>query len=220
MDGSTPRDYMIDVGANLGLSALPVALLPRRVVAFEPVADNVRALRESIARNGLDNVTLVECAVSCTVGQRCIYVPLGRADNSSLGEEAANANVSSPEVHGFVVPAETIDHWFEEHADEFGPGDAKLLKIDVQGYETEVFLGAREFLAACRPFAALVVEFEFDPTLTGMAGYSTLALLRVVHSCGLDIYHGQTRLDPDEYATFCRQGAICDLIARFPPVGA
>jgi FkbM family methyltransferase len=220
MRGSEAADYMIDVGANIGLSAFPVASIPRRVVAFEPVADNVKAMRESAARNCFGSVTLVECAISAEVGEARIYVPLGRADNSSLGEDAANANVSSPEVHGTMVPTETIDHWFGEHDDEFCPGDAWLMKIDVQGYETAVLQGAREFIAACRPFARLQIEFEFDPTLTRMAGYATVALLELIHAGGLEVYDDGTHLAPDSYAEFCGRGATRDLLARFRPPGA
>ncbi|NTV49860.1 MAG: FkbM family methyltransferase [Geobacteraceae bacterium] len=217
MKGSAADDYMIDVGANLGLSAFPVASIQRRVVAFEPVADNNEAMKKSIVRNRFDNVTLIECAVSSQVGETNIYVPQGRADNSSFGEDVANANVSSPEVYKFQVPTETIDHWSEVHGKEFSPGDAKLLKIDVQGYETAVFLGAKNFIAACRPFEKLIIEFEFDPKLTQMAGYSTVGLLKLIHSYGLEIYCNGTQIPSDYYADFCRQDINCDLIALFRP---
>lgn len=219
MKGSAPEDYMIDVGANLGLSAFPVASIPRRVVAFEPVADNVEAMKKTIARNRFDNVTLIECAVSSQIGETHIYVPLGRADNTSFGEDVATANVSSPEVHQFLVPTETIDHWFEEHGEEFRPGDARLLKVDVQGYETAVFSGAKNFFSACRPFEKLVIEFEYDPRLTKMAGYSIVALLELIHSYGLEIYYNGTQIPSDYYADFCRQDINCDLIALFRPAG-
>lgn len=219
MKGSEPRDYMIDVGANLGLSAFPVASIGRRVVTFEPVAENVDAMKKTISRNRFGNVTLVECAVSSQVGETYIYIPQGRADNASFGEDVANANVFSPEVLQFLVPTETIDHWFKEHSKEFTPGDAKLLKIDVQGYETEVIIGAKEFIAVCRPFEKLIIEFEFDPKLTQMAGYSTLSLLELIHSYGLEIFYNNTQISSDNYADFCRQDTNCDLLALFCPTG-
>ncbi len=219
MRSSAPEDYMIDVGANIGLSAFPVAAIQRRVVAFEPVAGNVEAMKKSILRNRFDKVTLVECAISSQVGHTNIYVPLGRADNTSFGKDVANANVSSPEVHQFKVLTETLDHWFEKNNKEFSPGNAKLLKIDVQGYETAVLLGAKHFIAACRPFEKLVIEFEFDPKLTKMAGYSIVALLDLIHSYGLEIYYNNAKVAPDDYADFCRQGINCDLIAMFHPEG-
>lgn len=215
MEGSAPEDYMIDVGANLGLSAFPVASMPRRVVAFEPVADNVQAMKKSIARNRFDNVTLIEAAVSSQVGETYIYVPQGRADNTSFGRDVANANVSSPEVSQFLVPTETVDHWFEKHGKEFKPDNARLLKIDVQGYETAVLAGAKDFIAACRPFEKLIIEFEFDPKLTNMAGYSTLGLLELFNSYGLEIYCNGTQIPSDYYADFCKQDINCDLIALF-----
>lgn len=217
--GSASDDYMIDVGANLGLASFPVALMQRRVVAFEPVAENVAAMKRSIIRNNFHNVTLVESAVSSQIGMTKIYVPLGRADNASFGEDVANANVSSPEVFALPVATETIDHWFEGHSREFRPGDARLLKIDVQGYETAVLQGAKVFISACRPFEKLIIEFEFDPKLTKMAGYSPLGLLELIKSYGLEIYYNGNRISSDCYADFCRQEINCDLIAVFCSAG-
>lgn len=217
MVASEANDYMIDVGANLGLATFPVALLQRRVVAFEPVADNVRAMKESIVRNQFDTVTLVECAIAAQVGETVIYVPLGRADNASQGEDVAIANVICTKVRHQRVLTETIDHWFTVHGKEFRPADAKLLKVDVQGYETSVFLGAENFISRCRPFAKLVIEFEFDPKLTTMAGYSIVGLLELIHSYGLEIYCNGTHIPSVSYTEFCSQSNGCDLIASFCP---
>ena len=55
MKGALPDAIMLDVGANTGLSGLPVAALGYRVVGFEPVPFNVRILLGSIAFNGFEN---------------------------------------------------------------------------------------------------------------------------------------------------------------------
>ncbi|MBT1072717.1 FkbM family methyltransferase [Pelotalea chapellei] len=220
MKRSGPNDYMIDVGANIGLSAFPVASLKRRVVAFEPVPGNLEAMKQTVARNGFETVTLIGSAVSSHVGTTHLYVPVGRADNSSFGEEVANANVMSPHVSRLQVPTETIDHWAETEVQHFPPGDARLMKVDVQGYEMAVFTGARMFIAACRPHRKLIIEFEFDPKLTKMAGYQPVDLLNLIHSYGMEIYYHGTLIPSERYADFCSHDINADLVALFSSGGS
>jgi FkbM family methyltransferase len=215
MRETAPNDYMIDVGANIGLSAFPVATNRRRVVAFEPVQDNISAMQNSIARNGFQNVTVVPCAVSDEVSATHIFVPSGRADNTSLGREVANANVMRPDVDRVLVNTETIDHWFEVHENEFMARNCKLFKIDVQGYETLVLQGATKFIDACRTYQKLIIEFEYDPKLTQLAGYSSVSLLELIHSYGMEINCNGTRIPANSYRDFCSATRSCDLIASF-----
>lgn len=55
-----PKGYVLDVGANIGLISIPVALLVKtdsspRVVAIEAVPDNCAALRKNVALNELEH---------------------------------------------------------------------------------------------------------------------------------------------------------------------
>src|ERR1700722_172759 len=66
-----PGQVVYDVGANIGFFTLLLARLvgPRgRVFAFEPMPENAAALRHIVALNGLDNVTVVEKAMSSESG--------------------------------------------------------------------------------------------------------------------------------------------------------
>ncbi len=217
MRGTASSDYMIDVGANIGLAAFPVAAAGRRVVAFEPVAENLAAMRRTMERNDFGNVTLIPRAVSAEVGYAHVFIPAGRADNTSLGREAANANVRRSAIRQDFVATETIDHWFEANGEVFAPRDCRLLKIDVQGYETLVLKGAGKFIEACRPFEKLLIELEFDPKLISMAGYSTYALLELIHSYGMDVYHDGNLIPSGNYQNFCATSGNCDLLASFRP---
>ncbi len=55
-----PGDTWLDVGAGAGRYALPLALTIREVIAVEPSAGMVAALRESLAEHRIENVRIVE----------------------------------------------------------------------------------------------------------------------------------------------------------------
>lgn len=55
-----PDDVWLDVGAGGGRYALPLALSVRQVVAIDPSASMLSALREDAAANGLTNVVTID----------------------------------------------------------------------------------------------------------------------------------------------------------------
>lgn len=55
-----PEETWLDLGAGAGRFALPIALQCRHVIAVEPSPAMLGALRESIAGNGIENVTVLE----------------------------------------------------------------------------------------------------------------------------------------------------------------
>src|SRR5467141_3795251 len=62
-----PGNIVLDVGANVGAHTVFLSHLVRddgRVIAFEPLAPNIDALRETIRRRSrIDNVTIFQLAV-------------------------------------------------------------------------------------------------------------------------------------------------------------
>ena len=60
LGAATPAATVIDVGGGAGRYALPLALACRQVTVIEPDPGMVRALREQMARHGIENITIVE----------------------------------------------------------------------------------------------------------------------------------------------------------------
>ena len=54
------EDTWLDIGAGAGRYALPLARTVRRVIALDPSASMLGALRESMAEHAIDNVDLIE----------------------------------------------------------------------------------------------------------------------------------------------------------------
>src|SRR5262245_8579614 len=67
----SPGDVVFDVGAHVGFYTLLASVLVGkrgRVIAFEPVPANLEYLRHHIRLNRIDNVEIIEAAVSDTDG--------------------------------------------------------------------------------------------------------------------------------------------------------
>lgn len=140
-----PGSWVFDVGANIGLTSLEFARVAERVLAFEPNPPTAERLERNLAANGLGNVTIIRSAVGASPG-------------SVTFNESADPTLSSATIvprgllRSFEVPLTTVDaEWTAA-----GRPDVSALKIDVEGGELAVLLGAGEMLAACKP--AILLE--------------------------------------------------------------
>lgn len=167
-----PGDYMIDVGANLGVMSLYAASLVGslgRVLALEPHPGMFRRLCEHISMNKATNITCLQAAAGAATGDLPLYdvptVSIGRA--SLLVPDEPHSPVG-------LVPVSRLDDLAEEHRIT----KPRLLKIDVEGFEPEVLRGATQVLSA-EP----VVCRECSPSVPSSAG-DPLAAHRMILSTG------------------------------------
>jgi FkbM family methyltransferase len=140
-------DTVWDVGANVGLYALPSARAcgpAGRVFAFEPVPRNADCLRRHLVLNDLHNVEVVEAAVGRQAG-RVRMVDGGSPSECHIDPGGA-----------LEVNAIGLDQW---RAACDAPAPA-LVKIDVEGAEVDVLEGAGETLARHRPPIYLALHGE------------------------------------------------------------
>ena len=136
----SPGAVCYDLGANAGFFSLIAAKAvgpAGRVYSFEPLASTAAELRANVALNSLDQVEVVEAAVSDTVGE-AMFVE---------GDSSLEAHLSpEDDGSGSRVATTTIDAVV---GDGFRAPD--LVKIDVEGAEEAVIRGMRETLEAARP---------------------------------------------------------------------
>lgn len=136
-----PRS-VIDVGANRGQFA--VFALHRfpgaRVHCFEPVPAALAALRAVVGTN--PSVRIHPVALSSSAGDAVLHVSASD-DSSSLLTPNALLQATYPQTRSVgevTVRTDRLDHDLQS-ADLTAPC---LLKIDVQGFEMEVLVGATE----------------------------------------------------------------------------
>jgi len=135
-------DCFYDVGANVGYFSLLGSSLvgdTGKVLAFEPVSSSAAAIRNQISLNSISNVQVHLLALADVVGFGEIVVEGVRA-NSHLAAYAISHAKSRPEAVE-VAEIGTLDQV------EARTGvHANVVKIDTEGAEFEVLLGANQLL--------------------------------------------------------------------------
>lgn len=143
-----PDGLLLDVGANAGHFALEAlgALGPEaRILCFEPFPENVARLRTNLAMAGVERVEVRPVAVGAEVGEVGLHSP--SAENLGIVRVASGSE--SEEVR---VEVDTVDRELVAR----GEPEVHGVKLDVEGFETEVLRGAAGTLERCRP--VLLVE--------------------------------------------------------------
>jgi FkbM family methyltransferase len=140
-----PGDVVADVGANIGFYS---GVLAQRVGstgsvhAFEPNPATHAWLAAHVRDNRLSNVRCHALALA-DVEQELTLNEFGGSDSgkASLRPDGAGQVIAGP-----VVDVRSLDGWFAQS----GERGIDLIKVDVEGYEPEMLLGAartiREFL--------------------------------------------------------------------------
>jgi FkbM family methyltransferase len=146
----------IDIGAHIGYYTLLLAKCvgpAGRVISFEPLPVNLALLRQNVQLNGLQQVQVQAQAVFSRNEELTITVP----DHGPNSGEASVLPVEGAKQ--LRVPATTLDSFCSSTAIR-----PDFLKMDVEGAEYEVLLGAKETIAQWRP-KMLIELHHFDGNL-------------------------------------------------------
>lgn len=139
----TGGGVMIDIGANVGTTAIPRVYLGDASVVYaaEPELDNYRGLVFNVVQNGLAGVVLPD---RLAIGASDGTAYLSRAE--SIGGHRVVLDPAVPKKDGAVpVPMRTLDSWTE--ALQVDRQALRFVKADTQGSELFVLLGASGILA-------------------------------------------------------------------------
>lgn len=132
-----PGMVAYDIGANAGFYTLALSRLVGAggsVHAFEPLEENADNIRDHLRMNACGNVILHQVAVSNRDGHSAFHV------------EACNAKGHLADDGAHRVPTVSIDTQIE--AGDLPVPD--IVKMDVEGAESEVLESARKLLARCK----------------------------------------------------------------------
>ncbi len=142
---------VLDIGANIGIMTVPLAKKSSngKVFSFEPMPDNIRALRRIVKHYKLDNVTIFETALGDAKGDLKMLLPvvdkLKMQGLSHVLEEENESGNREGEI--FFVPVQKLDDMEALQA----LNSLDVIKIDVENYEYHVLKGAHNLLAKFRP---------------------------------------------------------------------
>ena len=146
-----PGSVCVDVGANIGLTALYLANIvgpSGNVYAFEPVPATFSFLRESVSHSGLNNIRAFQVALGSSISRLRFRDRRSFSSGNSAFLQSSELNTLSPTVD---VSCVTLDSFSLLN----GLAKIDLVKIDVEGFETDVLEGGEFSLATFAPWVLL-----------------------------------------------------------------
>lgn len=169
---------VVDIGANVGFYTVAAAKKGARVLAIEPTEGAFKRLHANVERNGVADRTILFNGLAADHNDHAeMHVVEGLEEYSSL------APIPEPYIRGhqsstISLPARTIDSLVQEY--RLSP---RLIKVDVEGAEVQVFRGAAETLAKHRP----AVMSELSNMLMGRFGTNCDDVVRIFVGLGYDL---------------------------------
>jgi len=144
-----PTDnLLLDIGANFGIMTVSLAkkAVNGQVYSFEPIPENVKALKRLTKHYKLNNVTVFECAVGNAPGELKMVLPvINNVKIHGLSHVVDENNPHDGEF--FTVPVKRLDDIPElKEAKAIG-----AIKMDVENFEFEALTGAKELLLKHKP---------------------------------------------------------------------
>jgi len=179
------RGTVVDVGANIGIYALMTrGVTAASIVAYEPSPFAYHVFRRMLAVNGLTRIDLRLKACGDAPGRACLQEGInsyvGGRSQAGQAETADFEQLSQRTRDGFTaIDAEqvTLDD------DLAAEPDVALIKIDCEGFEHRILLGARRLLAEKRP----MLFVELHPEMIRRVGDTPEGLCNLLKEAGYDV---------------------------------
>jgi FkbM family methyltransferase len=155
------NSIVYDVGANVGYYSVYISPKVARCYAFEPSLRTGKVL--ACVTAGFSNITHIAKAVSSKSGRATFY-------------EEPDMEVSGLRARSSVATAVEVEVITLDEFSELTPGKVDAIKIDVEGFDFEVLLGAKQLLHRDQPL--VLTEAKMDRDLADFAkacGYRIFA---------------------------------------------
>jgi len=152
----------IDIGANIGTFSMLAAQNGSKVYAVEPEPHNLEALRNNISLNSFnEQITVVPLGISNFKG------------TAVISDTGGGSTIKDDGIYGAEIEIISLDELFALYNIE----NVNVLKIDVEGSEVDIILGAsKETLNKCK-----YITMEFDIRSGNQLGAMTQKLSETHH---------------------------------------
>tara|TARA_X000000950_G_scaffold289399_1_gene412886 strand:- start:3854 stop:4636 length:783 start_codon:yes stop_codon:yes gene_type:complete len=151
----------LDLGANLGCYSINLAEHFQEVWSFEPAPIASAVLYANIESNKLGNCKIIKKGVGKKAGTETLNIIPSNSGMSSI----INRNSDSIGVEIDIV---SLDSIIPETV------NIDLIKIDIEGFELDALLGAKEILKMNNA----VIQFELDTTSGMEKSHKIISLLQ------------------------------------------
>jgi FkbM family methyltransferase len=142
--------HVLDVGANIGMTTLALSqICPHgQIAAIEPVPRTFEHLRRNVAEAHSGNIEVFNFALGSRAG---LALMQGHPSNFACSFIADNYKIPDSDHFSHEVTVKRLDETFGE----LSLDRLDFMKVDVEGFELEVFEGAKETLSTYRPIVFL-----------------------------------------------------------------
>lgn len=205
----TPEDMVVEIGANMGVHTVPLALRAKEVVAFEPQRLMFQILTANVALNSLYNVYTVQAA--CGDRQDVIKVPvLDPYKKQSYG----SLELDKGGQHGEDVVMMTLD--------SMGLDGCDFIKLDCEGCELKALQGAVKTIMKFRPWIYLEYTANREAILAFMARMGYICVRHLPEHIHKDNFNKAELIREDQYASdmlLCLPQDRKPRLSMLPPFG-
>jgi FkbM family methyltransferase len=141
---------VLDVGANIGMTALALSqICPRgQIAAIEPIPRTFQYLRRNVAEADSDNIKIFNFALG---SKKRLALMQGHPSNFACSFIADNYTIPGSDHFSYKVTVKRLDEAFCE----LSLDRLDFMKVDVEGFELEVFAGAKKTLNTYKPIVFL-----------------------------------------------------------------
>lgn len=161
------QGVVVDIGAQVGLYSLTAKYNPGLTYhSFEPYTGNYENLLDNITLNEIDNIVTYKLAVSDKIGESVLNVCTSHMGLHTMGDNSQRFSNSQKTI----IQTTTLDTIFA-HEDNI-----LYIKIDTEGYEYFILLGAIELLKRCKP----VLQLEIYDQNLAQCGVNKADLLKLL----------------------------------------
>jgi FkbM family methyltransferase len=179
IDGMKKGSVFWDIGANVGCYTLYAAKKGLEVMAFEPSGMNYFLLCRNIGLNRLDESVQALCVAfdECTkLGRMNISSDQAGAAFARFGERVREVSDGKGSL-GVIFAHSTVGYAIDDFITRYKPPFPNYIKIDVDGTEDRIIMGAEKTLSDIR-MRSLLVECD-------EGAKSLPAVIRMLEKCGL-----------------------------------
>lgn len=173
-----PFNVAVDIGAHVGLWAKPLSTVFKKVICFEPRAQNVECLRKNL------------------LGLNCEIHPFGLSDETAhksfyMPSDTHNSGAGS--FGEFGERTATASHAEVRQLDDYDIPEINFIKLDIQGWEINALRGGAKTIQRTQPVILCENYPQRDELVQAFINLGYEKILRVVKE---DIFVPASRLTP------------------------
>lgn len=177
-------DTALDIGANLGFFSLLMGQLvgvSGQVRAYEPAPNVLPLLEQNVAQNHMRQITVYPTVLWSSRTEIDFFLNADSTGGNAVWDPGTfSANARSREKPAVRrLQARTLDE------SDFGHNRVKFIKIDVEGAEQDVLLGASRLLSDHKP---PYIVAELNPHGMQQLGRSMEAFRNLMHVNGYELF--------------------------------